>query len=536
MEILSPTHAFRRSLFYPLIGGFVLGTLLEPLLPSIFFIVWSGVLAIGLLGWSFATSTVYEHSSRHLFSKIFLFALVLFAAAAGAFAFTLAYSNHGDPVLQQYVNQYEHFIGIVSDDPTRNDTATRIVARLISVAGRPLSEPTRITFSVSPYTPVVYGDEIALSGVLEKPTAFETDTGSVFSYDTYLAARHIFYTLVRPSVTIRAHGKGNPIVASLFILKKNFIAKLDAIIPFPESRLAAALTVAGKEALPTDIRTDFLRAGIIPIVVLSGFHVVIVAEVISWITGILSVYVLERIAPLLVARAVRYLFPLIGIALFCLMAGGSASVVRGGSMASLVIIAKLFHRRYSVHRALWISAFLMLLVNPLLTVYDPSFQFSFCAVAGLIYGGPIFSRAFHFVPERFGIRSVITSTTAAQFFVAPLIFYSMGQFSSVALITNLLIFFTIPIAMFAVFIVGLAMFFSPLLALPVAGVAWLLLAYDITVVHFISSLPFALWELPAMPLWVLIAVYGSIVFFVVRWYTRRATALPLPDFVQQRSN
>ena len=535
MDRISLLSVFSQSLVYPITSGFILGTLVGPLVPSMFAVNLAGIIAISLVIWAISTGAVYKNDC-HFFSKIFVVAVMLLASIAGVYRFWFAQVHQGDPLLKQYVGEYVRFSGTVNDDPVEGETTTRITLLLRQLNNRLLSTPTKIIFSIPPYMNIAYGNEIQGTGILEKPTAFQTDTGGTFSYDTYLAAQHIFYTLIRPTVHVVAIDKGNPIKATLFNFKKIYMERLATTIPFPESRLAAALTIAGKEALPIDVRNDFLRAGVIPIVVLSGFHVIIVAETIAWIVTFVFSLTLERIAPFILVRILKFVTILSSIILFCLMAGAAASIVRGAIMAGAVITAKLFQQRYSVHRALWISAFFMLLVNPLLTAYDTSFQFSFIAMAGLIYGGPIFSRAFSFLSTRWNIRQIVSSTTAAQCFVAPFALYTMGQCSVVVVLTNLLIFFSIPLAMFASFVTALVAFFSPLVAAPFAIVAWVLLAYDTTIVHFLALVPFGFWEFPPIPIWTLVVAYCGIIFFTLRWYTKSFISSSSKDSVRQLSN
>ena len=44
-----------------------------------------------------------------------------------------------------------------------------------------------------------------------------------------------------------------------------------------------------------------------------------------------------------------------------------------------------------------------------------------------------------FITEKFGMRSIVSSTLATQIFVSPLIFYMMGQISLVGIFANILI-------------------------------------------------------------------------------------------------
>jgi competence protein ComEC len=70
------------------------------------------------------------------------------------------------------------------------------------------------------------------------------------------------------------------------------------------------------------------------------------------------------------------------------MTGASATIVRATVMALIVLFAKLLGRESEAIKALFVAGFLMLLVNPMLLLYDPSFQLSFLATLGLLLFSP----------------------------------------------------------------------------------------------------------------------------------------------------
>ncbi|RDJ93951.1 hypothetical protein B4Q13_18335 [Lacticaseibacillus rhamnosus] len=75
-----------------------------------------------------------------------------------------------------------------------------------------------------------------------------------------------------------------------------------------------------------------------------------------------------------------------------MMTGGSATIVRGAIMAIILLIAQLSHRYYDVVRALLVTGIFMLILNPMLLVFDASYQLSFIATIGLIFGSPIIKK------------------------------------------------------------------------------------------------------------------------------------------------
>jgi competence protein ComEC len=231
----------------------------------------------------------------------------------------------------------------------------------------------------------------------------------------------------------------------------------------------------------------------------------------------------------------RLLIGGLSIIAFAIMTGGSATVVRASIMALLVLFAQLIRRDYSVTRALLLAGLLMVFVNPKILVFDLSFQLSFLATVGLIYVSPIIERYLLFIPDKFGIRTVVTATLATQIFVLPFLLYAMGNFSSVALIVNLLVLPFIPLTMLLGFLTGLVGLISSNLAIPLAFLAHYLLYYELHIAKFFGELPFASYIVPQFSALIMIVIYSVLIFGIYLFQNKIAT-LEVSRVKENRSN
>ncbi|MEX2013772.1 MAG: ComEC/Rec2 family competence protein [Parcubacteria group bacterium] len=380
--------------------------------------------------------------------------------------------------------------GIVISEPEQRENTTRFVLRA--------DNGEKVLVNTDLYSPVQYGDRVEVSGSLQKPGVIDDeDGGRPFDYGKYLAKNDIYYTLSFTKVEVLSKGHGNPLKEWLFKIKKSFVGKTKEILSEPHASLLSGLVISGREAMPKDILEEFRRSGVIHIVVLSGYNITIIAE--SMRT---------------VSRSTR--LSIVGIILFVIMTGAEATVVRAALMALTVILAKSFHRKFSAPRALLIVAFLMLLHNPKILVFDPSFQLSFLATLGLIYIVPIVERHMLWFPERWGLRTVLVTTVSTQASVLPLLVYSMGDFSLVSIPANILILLIIPTTMFVGFVATVLSYASSFLALPFSYMAHLLLAWILGVSHYLSSFSFASIAVPPLPWWFIVLIYLSLIILVRR--------------------
>jgi len=181
---------------------------------------------------------------------------------------------------------------------------------------------------------------------------------------------------------------------------------------------------------------------------------------------------------------------LVGIVIFALLVGLSATVVRACLMASLLLIIGLTGRVYLILRGLLLAGFMMLLWNPYSLAFDVGFQLSFIATLGLILVAPDLEARLRVMPSPFGVREFLVATLATQLFVLPLLLYQIGELSVVAVIVNILVLPMVPVAMLLTFFTGMVAFVSMSLATPLAFVTHLSLTYIIVIAEWFGSLPF----------------------------------------------
>ncbi len=374
----------------------------------------------------------------------------------------------------------------------------------------PKNQESNILAIISKDTEVSYGDMVRVTGVLETPENFITTSGKEFNYGRYLANQDIYFIIKNADIEIISHNNGSFIQAQLYKLRNTFMKNIEQVINPPESDLADGLILGSRGGFDNDMRNEFITTGTIHIIALSGYNVTIVAEGTMKVLG------------LIFAQTVGIIFGIIIIILFILLAGASSTAIRAGIMAVIVLFARLTGRTYNAGRALVIAGLLMIAYDPRV-LSDISFQLSFIATFGVLFITPKIIIWVRFLPIRFGFREVVATTIAATISVLPILLYSTGILSLVSLPANIFILPFIPITMFMSFVVGMIGFISPIIALPFAYIAHLLLLYILSVIHFFASLPFASVTIQSFPLFITIILYG----FLFWWVFKRKSSPPI---------
>ncbi len=389
--------------------------------------------------------------------------------------------------------------GTISADPDVRETSQRLVVEV-----RKDSTYTKILAVVERYPSFSYGDEVTVNGTLQKPQPFATDGGRMFAYDSFLAKDGIFAML--PRARIQKIGASHAVLVRvqrmLYDGKHAFTTALENALTEPYASLAEGLLAGGKQGLGKELLDAFTIAGLLPIIVLSGYNVMIVAEAV--LAGL-------TFLPKRFAFAVAALT----IVLFVCAAGGGASALRAGIMAVLALFARATRRTYDALRVLALVFVAMLLLNPLELAHDPGFQFSFAATLGLILASSLFEVRLMKIHWPM-LREVVATTLAAQLFVLPLLLYQTGNLSLVAVPANILVLPVVPLAMALSALAGLVSFVVPFLGIYAGLPAYGVLFYIIEVAKLAAQLPFAHVIIPAFPAFLLLPLYALVAWLVVQ--------------------
>lgn len=359
----------------------------------------------------------------------------------------------------------------------------------------------KILVNVSAYQKFTYGEKLRLACTLAPPKNLTPD----FDYRMYLATKDIYLQCEKPKIEKLNEFGGNRFFAGLLRVKNNFENNINALFPSPESGLLIGLILGGSHQLSKNIQADFSRTGLSHITAVSGYNVTIIAEYLMIIGIAIGLW-----------RRQAFWFAAVGIILFVIVTGLSASAVRAGVMGILLIWAMKNGRLANSQNAVIFSADVMLFSNPLLLRWDVGFQLSFLATLGIIYIYPLFNNYLVKKNKVFGLSEILFLTLSAQIFVLPVILFNFNQLSLISPLANLLILPFIPVTMLLGFLAAVIGFICNPLAIVFSWLAFLPLRYEMATINFLAGLKYAAvplkitwWE---VVVWYIILV-GAITFF-----------------------
>lgn len=279
-------------------------------------------------------------------------------------------------------------------------------------------------------------------------------------------------------------------------VRDRFAAAVRGGLQEPGASLGLGILAGQKTDLPSSLSESLKIAGLTHIVVASGYNLTI----------------LIRLSKRLFSKVSRYqaaLWSVLLVLMFVVVTGFSASMVRAGIVSLLGLCAWYFGRKFHPVTLLLLAASLTVVYQPNYVWGDIGWALSFAAFAGVMILAPLLMAYFYGEQKPGFMGATLVETLSAQILTLPILVGVFGQFSIVAIFSNLITLPLIPFVMLATFLAGLSQMLIP----SVAGVAsWLaqaLLDYFVWAVSWTASFPWAQikWQ---MPTWGVVVAFMAI--------------------------
>ncbi len=480
--------------------------------------------ALDLPLWSWLVSGLVACLLASLFHRHrpALYLILLGALLLGAARLTLASLPIGESHVAHFNGAGELILtGPVVEEPDIRDRYQQLTLEAEEIElpdGSSREVEGLVLLETGRYPIIPYGARLQVTGELEKPPA-DPD----FDWRGILARRGIHSRMSYPRISQLAAGEGSPFKQAIYDIKDRGRQTIQGFLPDPQAALLTGILLGDDSGMPAELARQFRVTGLTHIIAISGFNIAILAGILLAISR-----------PFLGYRWSAW-FVLVGIALYTVLVGAEAAVVRAAIMAALVIIAaRLLGRPTFVPAALFLAAICMTAVNPFI-LWDIGFQLSFAATLALmLYVGPVSRWTEAKLGPQMGrpktqqitrvLAEVLFATLAAMVLTLPIILYHFGQLSLVSPLANLFVLPAQPGVMIWGGLATLTGMVFPALGQLLAWVAWIFLTYTISMVRFFAAFPAASVPVTLSPAGVLLfyAVIMGLTWFALLSSERRA--------------
>lgn len=298
-----------------------------------------------------------------------------------------------------------------------------------------------------------------------------------------------------------------------------------------QSALASGTLIGAQSAISPTFKQDLISAGLIHVVVASGYNLTVV-------TGFIQSFTTK-----LFSRKIALLLSLLGVWWYVFLALANSSILRAGWMSSISLIAKMWGRPNTAWRVLTFSVLFLGVLDPSI-IFNISFQLSVFSTIGVLAVHPrlqMEESEYQQLTEHHHDQSVcgesvdpfkqsqknflsnvvdmfkenLRTTVGANIFTLPIILFWFGRVSLISVVANTFLLWIIPLVMSvsSVFLVvsHVHPFLAKIVALPIA----LLTNLFLIGVRFFAHVPFASLAVPKISLWQMTVGYG--VLFLIFW-------------------
>ena len=254
-----------------------------------------------------------------------------------------------------------------------------------------------------------------------------------FNYKHYLEKQYIYHQIFCSKKQLFTVNKSPyTLYGYADLLRRTINNKLN-LYHFKTDELAVinALIFGQKQSISKTVQNNYINAGAIHILAVSGLHV-----------GILLLLLNSLFHPLIYLKRGNILKVgsiLISLWSFAIIASLSASVVRAVTMFSIISVVMHLKRSTNIYNTLALSIFILLLFKPLF-IFDIGFQLSYLAVIAIVTIQPLLVKLWS--PKYKVIKwlwNIFTVTIAAQLGVIPVSLFYFHQFPSLFFVSNLII-------------------------------------------------------------------------------------------------
>lgn len=381
--------------------------------------------------------------------------------------------------------------GVVSEDIDTNERGN-ILVRLadIELAGRYM--PAKVWVTIARAGTIRRSDSITIHGQLSE--GFGSFAASMYRAELIEVER--------------------PVPGDVALdVRESFGGSVRQAVSDPAASLGMGYLTGERRSLPEGLDAALRTAGLTHIVVASGYNLTILIRFVKRWFEKRSRFLTIFLSGLLIAG-------------FIAVTGLSPSMSRAGLVAGLALTAWYFGRRFHPLTLLALAAAVTGLIEPSYVWGDLGWQLSFAAFAGVMLLAPL-AQAYFFGSEKPNwLRQILGETISAQLMTAPLLLYSFGYISNVAVIANALVLPLVPLAMVMTFVTGLVSYVNSSVAAVVGLPTQWLLDYMVWVAMYTANLSWAITEVQ-LPLW------GAVTCFVIIgaacWWMWRATGYSLRD-------
>ena len=399
------------------------------------------------------------------------------------------------------IDSNKQYIGIIVDEKEEKDYKN---AYIIEMKSKDDLNNKRFIINLKKDNKLEYGDKISFSGEYIKKKKKRNYGG--FDYSLYLKTQKIYGTFDIENYKIISKENGSKI-QKYIVQFKNYVKKtLRKNLEKDEAELGIGIAIGDRSGISKEIENDFKNSNLTHMLAVSGSHFTYIILAVGYVNKIIKRNKMGKVIMIIV------------IILFMNLTGNTASVVRSGIMAIMMVLASLFHRRVDIWTSMAVAIIFQLISNPYI-IFDVGLQLSYGGVIGIVLFNEklteLFTKYFNKKESKLkrNLITAISVTISANIIIIPIMLLNFNTFSFSFVISNLLAGPLLGIAVIAIF----ALIFASFILGEILEPAWMIINFIIKlligIAHYCADMPLSKIYLPT-PNLVLVTMFYICLFFI----------------------
>ena len=362
------------------------------------------------------------------------------------------------------------------------------------------------------------GNKVKVSGIYHKGR--EKRNPGEFDYDAYLKSKNILGILNINNFSDKniLDSQTNFIPNIIYQVRVAIDEQIKKYNSPETASLLRGLLLADRGDIDYQTKNDFINAGVVHVLAVSGLHVGYIILIFIFLFGRFNLYL----------RSILTIAGLIG---FMLITGVPPSVFRATVMAIIIILAVLMNRSTNLINSISIAAIIVLVFNPN-EIYNPGFQLSFSAVLAIGIILPYMNSML----EKWNIKNCLIKyvilfcsvSLSVQIGTLPFTLLYFNKFSAVALLTNLVVIPLIGLIVAGGIVTLIVSLILPFIAVYFAAANGLLVSLLLYIINFSGNLSFSFISINDYTFTDLLIFYlllAFLLYFLPRFETHKTKIL-----------
>lgn len=304
---------------------------------------------------------------------------------------------------------------------------------------------------------------------------------SDFEYDKYLYSKSIYWQAFVYKANIKWNNL-NKLDNFVDNFRQNILNTIFKIYTNNEASLLSWILIWERWNFNKELSENFNKTWLTHIIAVSWYNITILIIFLSILTKLMS-------------SKLNIILTITSIIFFTLIVWENIPATRAAIMWIIIYLSEKWYKKINFYSLFLSTIIAFVIFNPIIINYDISFHLSFLSLLWIIVFSRNIKEVLFFIPNKFWIKEIISTTICALILTLPIIIINFKQFSIISILTNLLVIPVVPIITLIWFFSLILFNFWNIWWIVIWFFSWFFLKYIIFIATIFGSLKYSVLQI-----------------------------------------